>query len=105
MGKRSTMEPSDRLLDLLIEQVGGDNRDEILTAARLLVGVGPPVAGAVIAHAARTETSILHRYRLLDLAEGIGGRRSPQATQHLRSLLGHQCPVIRQKAESLLASP
>ena len=63
-----TPQPSDRLLDLLLEWVGSDDSGKIVPAVMLLCRIGPPVIEFLVAEAAKPSTSLIHQYRLLDLA-------------------------------------
>jgi hypothetical protein len=87
-----------------MEWVGSDDRKKILSAVMLLCQVGPPVVEFLIAEAAKPTTSLTHKYRLLDLARRIGGRRGPVENRQLRELRRHKCSAIRAKAEEVLAA-
>jgi hypothetical protein len=97
MGKSATMEPSDRLLSHVIDWLDSDDPDESLAATRLLFSVGPSIVGTLVAHAARAETGMRNRFRLLDLAAQIGVPRGPQPTKHLRPLMRHRCSDGRRR--------
>jgi len=104
MGKMRAARPWDGVLDLLIDWIGGNDQEEIVTAAMLLSRVGPPVVGFLVGEAAKPTTSLTHKYRLLDLARRIGGRRGPMENRHLRVLRRHKCLAIRAKAEEVFAT-
>ena len=95
-------QPWDGLLDLLIEWVGTNDVEKLEAAAMLLSRVGPPVVEFLVGEAAKPTTSLTHKYRLLDLARRIGGRRGPIENRQLRELRQHKCLAIRQKAAEVL---
>jgi len=99
----SETHPSHEDLAALIDRIGSHDPEVFMPAAMRLCDMGPPVVAYLIAAADDCITPD-HQYRLLDLAQRIGGERGATENRHLRALRRHWRPEIRQKVEEVFAA-
>jgi hypothetical protein len=91
-------------LTSLLERVGSDDSEEVVSAAAFLHRIGPPAVKFIIAEAAKPSTPVVHKFRLLGLATVLGGERGLTENRQLLALRQHWCPAIRARAEEVFAS-
>lgn len=89
---------------MLMDGVGSDDGQEIISAVELLLREGPAVTEFLIARAAEPTAGDVLKFRLLDLAARIGGHRDAATTRRLRALRKHECPQVREKVDEVLAA-
>ena len=91
-------------LDLVIGWLDGQDKEKLEKAISILRRLGKPVVAFLILAAAKPGKRSEHRVRILDLVQQIGGPLGMVEMCGLQSLLQHDDPNVRAKAERVIMS-